>query len=1047
MNMWRRWVGLFVFFALLGAGAGAVVFYGPLLPKLAQLALQRQLDARGLPPIDFNVDSLGTSRLVLSSVRVGRADELTVARIDVAFAIDRLSDRRLETVELTGLRVRASVQDDGTFSIGSLAEFLAALPAGDGGDGGGAFSAPRIVLRDAGIDVRTPYGPATGDLSGTFAIESGAVDGGGRYRVRHAFVEVAGAFTAKRGAAGRIDGTVVIVEGKGSIAGAAVRLASGELALTHEAGGLPRFALELALAELTAAGIALGPTTLSARFDGIGFSATTIAPTGQGGLRAEIHLDVPDILDAAPTASLSGAVALADRGAVDALLPDLPFTLSRGRIGFALFAAGPELRQLLQAWRPDGVFPAFEGEMEIDLDTPVIPGLGQARSLTGVFGLRGLDQGLVLSLFDAVSIRGIGVEGETGGTSDVTIKAPADRRDVAAMRRNGAGWAIDSHARLDVAARDKAIGDVEIDASAQLAADGWRATVRRLAVTARDVALGRIRATQTTVDLSAEGTGDEIAGSIHLKTRLSGRLAPDLALRGGRVALGGDFAVAGDRLTFRATPCIAVEADAIETADYAVDPGPILLCGRKGAPLLTVASLARGPRTLRLDGAFGPARAVIRNKGQNDRGAVADIETAATPVSADYDAARGDWRASAAVTGATVASPAFQAAGTDITVALTARGQGNGQISASADLDTVVLRDTRAANLFAPVFLSGRAGLAGAAATFDITAGWEAGEEAVSLQGRYDPGADEGTANIRSASLFFTPHGRQPHHLLPVLRGKISDVSGEVIATATAAWADGTPATTARIEFKGIGATTAVAEVAGINGTVRFDSLLPPTTPTGQRLTIDLLDPGVALKDGSITFDLDADQILHIKDASWPWAGGTIRVADATIDMGKQRHRVTLAATDVDLSQLVALLGNEEIDVTGIVAGEIPVFIDGDDIVVRGGRLASTGEGGVIRYTGGVAENALRSGGESGQLLLDALRNFQYESLELTLDGAVDGDIEIGAHVRGANPDLYNGYPFALNFSVGGELANMLRQGLTGYRLPETIRRKLEERE
>ena len=67
-------------------------------------------------------------------------------------------------------------------------------------------------------------------------------------------------------------------------------------------------------------------------------------------------------------------------------------------------------------------------------------------------------------------------------------------------------------------------------------------------------------------------------------------------------------------------------------------------------------------------------------------------------------------------------------------------------------------------------------------------------------------------------------------------------------------------------------------------------------------------------------------------------------------------------------------------------------------------------------------------------LLLQALRDFRYESLSMTLNGETGGETEIGLRISGANPELYDGYPIALNVNVSGELYDLLRQGLAAGR-------------
>ena len=86
---------------------------------------------------------------------------------------------------------------------------------------------------------------------------------------------------------------------------------------------------------------------------------------------------------------------------------------------------------------------------------------------------------------------------------------------------------------------------------------------------------------------------------------------------------------------------------------------------------------------------------------------------------------------------------------------------------------------------------------------------------------------------------------------------------------------------------------------------------------------------------------------------------------------------------------------------------------------------------------------ALEAGGANVSLLLQALENFHYEALRITLDGRTDAEMAIKLHVRGANPELYGGYPVEFNLNLEGELGNILRSGLASYEIPERIREQM----
>ena len=81
---------------------------------------------------------------------------------------------------------------------------------------------------------------------------------------------------------------------------------------------------------------------------------------------------------------------------------------------------------------------------------------------------------------------------------------------------------------------------------------------------------------------------------------------------------------------------------------------------------------------------------------------------------------------------------------------------------------------------------------------------------------------------------------------------------------------------------------------------------------------------------------------------------------------------------------------------------------------------------------------------EQTKLLTDALKNFHYTALSGGLSGSASGEVVLRLSLRGSNPDLYDGYPFAINVNVEGSLADLFRRGTVGFRPLELIRQHLD---
>jgi hypothetical protein len=52
--------------------------------------------------------------------------------------------------------------------------------------------------------------------------------------------------------------------------------------------------------------------------------------------------------------------------------------------------------------------------------------------------------------------------------------------------------------------------------------------------------------------------------------------------------------------------------------------------------------------------------------------------------------------------------------------------------------------------------------------------------------------------------------------------------------------------------------------------------------------------------------------------------------------------------------------------------------------------------------------------------------------------------MDIGLHLGGANPDLYDGHPIEFNLDLQGELGNILQQGVASYQIPDRVRERMQ---
>ena len=344
---------------------------------------------------------------------------------------------------------------------------------------------------------------------------------------------------------------------------------------------------------------------------------------------------------------------------------------------------------------------------------------------------------------------------------------------------------------------------------------------------------------------------------------------------------------------------------------------------------------------------------------------------------------------------------------------------------------------------FAPLRLAGSLQPQADQIAFDLTVGRTAGEVEMRVRGQHDPASGAGRAELDLPPVAFAPGGLQPAGLAPFLAGVVEDVSGRLALDGTLNWRAGEEVRAdLDLLVDDLAFSSGPARFAQVNGVIAFDRLAPPSTPPGQQLAVGLVDIGLPLTNGLLTFDLEPGELL-VEQLRWQFAQGRIRAAPFTIGSGGIRFSTSLTAERLKLDEIFALAQLDGLTGKGTMHGTLPITVAGAEAVVEHGELVSDGPG-WVRYRPDQAPAALQAGGENVNLLLQALENFRYDELRLTIDGRTDGEMDVGLHIAGANPDLYDGYPIEFNLNLEGALADVLRAGLAGYQIPERIRERMQ---
>jgi len=267
-------------------------------------------------------------------------------------------------------------------------------------------------------------------------------------------------------------------------------------------------------------------------------------------------------------------------------------------------------------------------------------------------------------------------------------------------------------------------------------------------------------------------------------------------------------------------------------------------------------------------------------------------------------------------------------------------------------------------------------------------------------------------------------------------------VTGNAAIGGTIAWNAGRVASDLKLLLQEISFKLPQADVARLNGVVTIDSLVPFTKKPGQHPATAMVDVGLPLNDLLAAFRIEPGPRLVIENARLSLAGGEVSMPAVSVDLANPKADLALNVKEVDLAKLLQLTQIDGLGGTGSLSGHIPVSIAGDSVTIHDAALAAAGPG-TLRYAPVSTPEALAGGGENVALALQALSNFQYSDLTLTVNRESGGDTVALMQVKGRNPDFYGGYPVEFNLNISGKLDQILDRSLAGYRIPDSIRKSL----
>lgn len=515
-----------------------------------------------------------------------------------------------------------------------------------------------------------------------------------------------------------------------------------------------------------------------------------------------------------------------------------------------------------------------------------------------------------------------------------------------------------------------------------------------------------------------DGAPEALRGGGELTANFGATRFESLALGAAAIGLAADFRWSGPRLELHQRGDGSATVASLGLGEAARVAKPVALLLSEGALTLDVTSdgpalshaltIRPEPATVDLRGPDGAPLAL-----RADPGAMR-LEGGADP--------GAPWRGRLDLDDGRLSVPAHALSAEAVAASIvfpTAAGEPLARVSVGR------LLHTAAPAYFAPLRLDGEIVRQDDTLVFKGAGTGADGELAFSLGGQHRLADGRGSLRVQVPETAFRKGALQPAQLFPLLRD-VSDATGRVGATADVAWGPDGLAGEGVLDMAGLSFMAGAVSVEGLSSRIALDGLFPPSTGPGQAMTIRRVDPALPLDDVEIRFRVEpaAPPRLRVERARARFADGWLGVDEVVLDPSRPRQEFGVGVDGMDLGLLLGLLKVEGVSGTGRLTGTVPVAIEDGGVSIENGQLAADGPG-ILRVRSEAAAAAFGRAGEQVTLMLSALEDFHYDVLAVTLDMDANGDAVTLIRMQGRNPAVLDGYPFAFNIGLSGNLMDL----------------------
>ncbi|WP_432698280.1 intermembrane phospholipid transport protein YdbH family protein [Marinobacterium sp. YM272] len=209
----------------------------------------------------------------------------------------------------------------------------------------------------------------------------------------------------------------------------------------------------------------------------------------------------------------------------------------------------------------------------------------------------------------------------------------------------------------------------------------------------------------------------------------------------------------------------------------------------------------------------------------------------------------------------------------------------------------------------------------------------------------------------------------------------------------------------------------------------------------------DLLRTGIDLHDTAVSYrytqPVNAEPRLELAPINQAVFGGTVSLPAFAFNPLDPDFSVSAQLTGIELSEILTLYQQPGLAGDTALNGTLPIRVKGSEISVSGGQVHSASPG-WLRYQPSSALSSTAQNNPALQLALSALEDLQIEALDLGVNYAPDGSLELNSRLRGHNPDWQQGRPIDLSLNVEENLLALFKSLQLSEKIGESLRKNLE---